>query len=143
MDIFLKHESGYSVVVESLTMGDIIVRIGDLFLGLIVPGQKSCKTKNNSDVQKFVTKQFKEITGMEVPHRDFRSIVQTFVTKVKKNNCRIELDKLLSDWFNGSVSFKVEVLSVKNLGFTTKIRVLARFLHLTRNLKSVATKTGN
>ena len=87
MDTFLKHESGYSVVVESLTMGDI----GDLFLGLIVPGQKSCKTKNNSDVQKFVTKQFKEITGMEVPHRDFRSIVQTFVTKVKKNNCRIEL----------------------------------------------------
>ena len=59
--------------------------------------------KSNSDVQKLVTKEFKGLTGIEVPHRDFRNIVHTFVTKVKKNNSRIELDKLLSDWFNGSV----------------------------------------
>ena len=34
------------------------------------------------------------------------SNVCKFVNKVKKNNRRIELDKVLSDWFNGSVSFK-------------------------------------
>ena len=131
-------------------MEDIVVQIGDLFSGLIVPGQKSCKTKSNSDVQKFVTKEFKELTGIEVPHRDFRSIVQTFVNKVKKNNRRIELHKVLSEWFNGSVSFKVEVSSVKNLGFTTNSESLPDFcttpetFSWIESLKSVATKTiGN
>ena len=78
-------------------MEDVIVRIGDIFSNLIVPGQKSWNTKSNSDIQKFVTNQVKVLTGIEVAHRDFRSIVQTFVNKVKKNNRRMELDKVLAD----------------------------------------------
>ena len=78
-------------------MEDVIVRIGDIFSYLIVPGQKSWNTKSNSDIQKFVTNQVKVLTGIEVAHRDFRSIVQTFVNKVKKNNRRMELDKVLAD----------------------------------------------
>ena len=130
-------------------MEDIIVRIGDLFSNLIVPGQKSWKTKSNSDIQKFVTNEVKVLTGIEVPHRDFRSIVQTFVNKAKKNNRRIELDKVLADWFNRSFSFKVEVSSVKNLGLTTNSEPSPDFcsspetFSWIESLTTMATKTGN
>ena len=130
-------------------MEDVIVRIGDIFSNLIVPGQKSWNTKSNSDIQKFVTNQVKVLTGIEVPHRDFRSIVQTFVNKVKKNNRRMELDKVLADWFNRSFSFKVEVSSVKNLGLTTNSEPSPDFCSSSEtfswieSLTTMATRTGN
>ena len=61
----------------------------------------------------------------------------------------IELDKLLSDWLNGSVSVKVEVSSVKNLEITKSSESSPDFFtsretfSWIESLRSVATKTGN
>ena len=104
---------------EDIQKYTALVNIGELFSGWShKKSEKIVKPKNK--IQELVWQKFIDITGLDVPHREFKNLVATFCKKLKTNKGRKDSEIVFCDWFQKYVpvdvdSKTVEVLEVLDL----------------------------
>ena len=85
----------------------IKVKIGELFDNFEHLNDKK-RVKANHEFQKFAAEKFQQLTGFSVSDRLFRNVSQSFVTKVKSNKGRKDINIVLTDFFEKYVTIEVK-----------------------------------
>ena len=85
----------------------IKVKIGELFGNFEHLNEKK-RVKANHEFQKFAANKFQQLTGFSVSDRLFRNVSKSFVTKIKSNKGRKDINVVLADFFEKDVTIEVE-----------------------------------